>query len=145
MGKRSPKEVIIFNGVALTPRELDVLRWMAEEGLIAKQIALRLNLSVGTIEKMLGTTDRYYSIYNKIGVENRDDAIKWYLDGKHQMEMKVQEERLIDRILQDRNQLMKDLSAAVEVRRKEISEPRKPPVKKPDPPATRLLKAIREP
>jgi DNA-binding CsgD family transcriptional regulator len=70
------KTLMDLNG--LKPIELEVLRLVAAER-SNQEIASAVDLSVSTIEKMLGNTDRR-SIYRKIGVTTRAGASRWYGD-----------------------------------------------------------------
>ena len=71
----APAEVIppVVKAVGLTRRELDVLRLLSE-GLTNAQIAERLMLSVVTVSSYLRT------IYGKLGVSSRTQAMRWALD-----------------------------------------------------------------
>jgi DNA-binding CsgD family transcriptional regulator len=56
----------------LSPRELEVLA-MTSEGLTNREIASRLVVSVHAVKFHLA------SIYRKLGVSNRTEAVVWYL------------------------------------------------------------------
>jgi DNA-binding CsgD family transcriptional regulator len=84
MPRRRNKDLLTVRGVDLTPREWRVLQFIAEEDLTHKEIAARLHLSVKTVEKMLGTTDAYYSIYRRIGVQSRTEAAAWYFAAQYE-------------------------------------------------------------
>jgi DNA-binding CsgD family transcriptional regulator len=89
MPKQKDEEVSKAREVGLSQLQFQVLQLVAN-GLSNKQIAKQLNYSEKTIEKMLGTTDSYYSIYLKIGATNRSDAIKWFLDKEHASALRIQ-------------------------------------------------------
>jgi hypothetical protein len=65
-------------GVTLLARDLEILRLIADEDLTNKAIASRMGVAVKTIEKVLGTQETSYSIYNKIKVRTRYEAAMWY-------------------------------------------------------------------
>ena len=69
----APPLVKIRDPYALTPRELDVLRLLAQ-GLSDAQIAEKLVVSRRTV------TTHLTVIYNKFGVNSRSAAIRYALD-----------------------------------------------------------------
>jgi DNA-binding CsgD family transcriptional regulator len=79
MARYAGNYVVHLDGVELKLRDLAILD-MLYEGLTNKEIANRLGLSVKTVEKILGNTDRYYSLYRKIGVRSRVEAVLWYIN-----------------------------------------------------------------
>jgi DNA-binding NarL/FixJ family response regulator len=63
-----PKNQADFDGKGLTPREYEVLRYLAQ-GLTNKEISTRTHLAIDTVKTHLR------SIYRKLGVKNRSQAI----------------------------------------------------------------------
>lgn len=62
------KNQVEFDGKGLTPREYEVLRYLAQ-GLTNKEISTRTHLAIDTVKTHLR------SIYRKLGVKNRSQAI----------------------------------------------------------------------
>lgn len=83
----------------LAPRELEVLRFAAQ-GLKNNEIAARLALAPKTIEHMLGNSDPYRSIYAKIGVASRTEAMAWYYANFGVSGDDTRAERLSDQLLE---------------------------------------------
>jgi DNA-binding CsgD family transcriptional regulator len=79
MGGKVSRDCITVGGVTLKPQEVEVLALTAA-GLKNQEIAARMGFSTSHVEAMLGNTDRYRSIYTKIGVRNRSQAVAWFKD-----------------------------------------------------------------
>src|SRR5689334_4491168 len=70
-------EGVIALKLHLSGLAIELLR-LVSEGMQNREIAERLHLSLSHVEKKLSNADPTRSIYNKIGVRRRAEAIAWY-------------------------------------------------------------------
>lgn len=81
MAQYNPDGGVLLNGIWLTAREVQILQFVSE-GLINKEIAVRLDYSKKWIDKILSNSDECLTLYKKIGVRSRVEAVQWYQAAK---------------------------------------------------------------
>ncbi len=69
---------IEINGIQFKRRDLEALRLQAQ-GLKHSAIASDIGRSVGHVQKVLSNADDERSLFNRINVNGRSQAIRWYV------------------------------------------------------------------